>query len=141
MQFSKSIAGAGMAFMLLMAPCMADESLLPKVHKQSGSTFMSGGAQEEQRKAMSKVAPRYPIQLVFKSANSEADMSGVKVTMRNVSGEPILEAQSDGPPFFINPPASGRYTFDIEFNGEKQTVTKDLIGRRYLMLEFKFGGK
>jgi hypothetical protein len=128
-------------FAVFMAPCMADDSLLPKVHKQSGSTFMSGGAQEEQRKSMGKVAPRYPIQLVFKSSNPETDMSGVKVTMRNVSGDPILEAVSEGPHFFINPPASGRYTFDIEFNGEKQTVTKDLIGRRYLVLEFKFGGK
>jgi hypothetical protein len=130
-----------MFLVVFMAPCRADESLLPKVHKQSGSTFMSGGAQDEQRKAMGKVAPRYPIQLVFKSSNPEADMSGVKVTMRNVSGDPILEAVSEGPFFFINPPASGRYTFDIEFNGEKQSITKDLIGRRYLALEFRFDGK
>ena len=131
---------AGVLFSLWMGPVLSDDSLLPKVHKQRGSTYMSGGVQEEQRKAMGKVAPRYPIQLVFHSATSEADMSSVKVTMRDVSGNALLEAQSEGPHFFINPPASGRYTFDIEYNGEKQSVTKDLVGRRYLMLEFKFGG-
>ena len=128
-------------FVLVGVVGAADDGDLPKVHKQSGSTFMTGGAQDAQRKAMGKAAPKYPIQLVFLSTNPESDMSGVKVTMRNVSGDPILEAPSEGPHFFINPPASGRYTFDIEYNGEKKSVTKDLVGRRYLVLEFKFGDK
>ena len=129
------------ALFLLSGVAGADDGILPKVRKQGGSTYMTGGAQDAQRMAMGKVAPKYPIQLVFLSANPESDMSGVKVTLRNVSGDAILEASSEGPHFFINPPAGGRYTFDIEYNGEKKSVTKDLVGRRYLVLEFKFGEK
>ena len=34
--------------------------------------------------------------------------------------------------------AGGRYTIEAEFDGEKQSMTKDLVGRRYLILDFKF---
>ena len=41
----------------------------------------------------------------------------------------------------MNPPAGGRFIIDAEYNGEKLTRTKDLVGRRYLVLEFKFRAK
>ncbi len=53
----------------------------------------------------------------------------------------MIEAVSDGPYFYMNPPAGGRFVIDAEYNGEKQTMTKDLVGRRYLVLEFKFHPK
>ncbi|MND06741.1 hypothetical protein D3C83_282980 [compost metagenome] len=53
----------------------------------------------------------------------------------------MIEALSEGPYFYINPPAGGRFTIDAEYNGEKQSLTKDLIGRRYLVLEYKFATK
>jgi hypothetical protein len=117
----------------------AQEAAPPKIHKQGEYTYMSGGADEAQRKAMFKVAPKFPIQLIFAKDVQEGDMSGVKVTLRNVSGDAVLEALSEGPYFYINTPASGRYTFEVEYNGEKKSTMKDLVGRRYLVLEFKFG--
>jgi hypothetical protein len=41
----------------------------------------------------------------------------------------------------MNPPAGGRFIIDAEYHGEKQSATKDLVGRRYLVLEFKFHPK
>jgi hypothetical protein len=127
-------------FPLLWAfPLQAEEVPPPKVHRQGAYTYMTGGAEEAERKAMFKVAAKYPIQLIFAKDVEEGDMRGVKVTLRNVSGDPVVEAVSEGPYFYINPPASGRFTFDIEYNGEKKSTMKDLVGRRYLVLEFKFG--
>lgn len=116
----------------------ADEAEPPKVHKQGGSTYVSGGVDEPQRKAMVKIAPKYPIQLIFEVQGEVNGVTGVKVTMRDVKGEAILEAVSEGPYFYINPPAGGRYTIEAEFKGEKKSVTKDLVGRRYLILDYKF---
>jgi hypothetical protein len=129
---------AGLLVALSTLPLHADEVEPLKVHRQGGSTYVSGGVNEQQRKAMVKVAPKYPIQLIFEVHGVVDGVTGVKVTLRDIKGDAILEAVSEGPFFYINPPAGGRYTIEAEFNGEKQSMTKDLVGRRYLILDFKF---
>jgi hypothetical protein len=127
----------------LVAPMLraADDVEPPKVHKQGASTYVTGGSGEAQRKALFKIANKFPIQLIFEVEGQEADISGVKVTLTDLSGNALIEAVSEGPYFYMNPPAGGRFTIDTEYNGEKQTATKDLVGRRYLVLEFKFHAK
>jgi hypothetical protein len=138
--------GIGLAVGLMIAlaaPLLqaADDVEPPKVHKQGGSTYVTGGAGEAQRKLLFKIAPKFPIQLIFEVEADAGDISGVKVTLTDQSGNALVEAVSDGPYFYINPPAGGRFIIDAEYNGEKQTVIKDLVGRRYLVLEFKFHAK
>ena len=119
----------------------ADEVEPPKVRKQGATTYVTGGSGEAQRKALFKIANKFPIQLIFEVEGQEADISGVKVTLTDLSGNALIEAVSEGPYFYMNPPAGGRFTMDAEYNGEKLTMTKDLVGRRYLVLEFKFHAK
>jgi len=119
----------------------ADEVEPPKVRKQGSSTYVTGGSGEAQRKALFKIANKFPIQLIFEVEGEATDISGVKVTLTDQSGNALIEAVSEGPYFYMNPPAGGRFVIDAEYNGEKQTRTKDLIGRRYLVLEFKFHAK
>lgn len=136
-------AMAALVVMLAAPPLLhaADEAEPPKVHKQGGSTYVTGGSGEAQRKALFKIANKFPIQLIFEVEGQEADISGVKVTLTDQSGNALVEAASEGPYFYMNPPAGGRFVIDAEYNGEKQTRTKDLVGRRYLVLEFKFHAK
>jgi len=115
----------------------ADETP-PQVHKKDGSTWVSGGLVEADRKALFKLAPKYPIQLIFQVGGEIEGVTGVKVTLRDQYGESMLEVVSEGPYLYINPPAGGRFTIDAEYNGDKQSQTKDLVGRRYLILEYKF---
>ena len=129
---------AGLLVALGSLPLQADEVEPPKVHKQGGSTYVTGGGDEDSRAALRELAPRYPIQLIFLSGGETSGVSGVKVTLFDVRGDTILEAISEGPYLYINPPSSGRYTVEAEYNGEKQRSTKDLIGRRYLVFEYKF---
>lgn len=119
----------------------ADEVDPPKVHKQGGSTYATGGSGEAERKAMFKIANKFPIQLIFEVEGQAGDISGVKVTLTDLSGNALIEAVSEGPYFYMNPPAGGRFTIDAEYKGEKQSKTKDLVGRRYLVLEYKFHAK
>jgi hypothetical protein len=138
--------GIGLAvglMIVLAAPVLqaADDVEPPKVHKQGGSTYVTGGAGEAQRKALFNIAPRFPIQLIFEVEGEATDIRGVKVTLTDQGGNALVEAVSDGPYFYINPPAGGRFIIDAEYNGEKQTTIKDLVGRRYLVLEFKFHAK
>ena len=116
----------------------ADDLEPPNVCKQGSTTYVTGGSGEAQRKALFKIANKFPIQLIFEIEGEATDISGVKVTLTDLSGNALIEAVSEGPYFYMNPPAGGRFTIDAEYNGEKQTRTKDLVGRRYLVLEFKF---
>jgi hypothetical protein len=119
----------------------AEEVEPPKIHKQGDTTYVTGGTGADQRKALFKVAPKFPIQLIFEVEGQPGDISGVKVTLTDQSGNVLIEAVSEGPYFYMNPPAGGRFTIDAEYNGDKQTKTKDLVGRRYLVLEYKFHAK
>jgi hypothetical protein len=80
------------------------------------------------------------MQLVFIAGENTEPIRGVKVTVRDIKGSPLIEAVADGPYFFFNPP-SGRWTMDAEYGGEVVSRRVDLIGRRYILLEFKFEGE
>jgi hypothetical protein len=109
-----------------------------KVHKQSNINYVSGGVTEDERKEMARIANKYPMQLMFTLEGHPEGATGVKVTVKDLKGDKLIEAVAEGPYFFLNPPSS-RWTMDAEFNGETVSRTVDLIGRRYIVLEFKFG--
>ena len=110
------------------------------LHKQSGINYVSGGMTDDERKEMQRIANKYPMQLVFIAGDNQAPVKGVKVTVKDLKGSPQIEAVADGPYFYFNPP-SGRWIMDAEYNGEVVSRTVDLIGRRYILLEFKFKGE
>jgi hypothetical protein len=107
------------------------------VHKQSGIDYVSGGMTDDERKELGRISNKYPMQLVFIAGENTEPIRGVKVTVRDIKGSPLIEAVADGPYFFFNPP-SGRWTMDAEYGGEVVSRRVDLIGRRYILLEFKF---
>ncbi len=124
-----------------LVPAMAAEEELPPVvvRKQSGFSYISGGVGEMGRKAMAKVANKYPIQLIFTAEGEGPDLTGVKVTVRDRMLKKQIEAVSEGPAFYFTPD-SGRWTMEAEYKGETISRTVDLIGRRYILLEFHFKG-
>jgi hypothetical protein len=107
------------------------------VHKQSDIQYVTGGSTDAERQEMRRIANKYPMQLEFTVGEERPDLTGVKVTVKNLKGDKLIEAVSSGPYFFFNPP-SGRWTMDAEYNGETISKTVDLVGRRYIVLEFRF---
>jgi hypothetical protein len=131
---------AGLAALLVAfcAAAYAQEAPPPKVHKQGSSTYVTGGATAADKEALFKVSPKYPIHLIFQLNGEAANVTGVKVRVRDTAGDLIVEAESEGPYMYVNPPSGGRFTIEAEYEGQKQSFTKDLVGRRYLVLEYKF---
>jgi hypothetical protein len=131
---------AGLAVLVFafcsVAALAEDDAAAIKAHKQNGVNYVSGGVGEASRKAMAALAPKYPIQLIF-NVEGEPDATGVKISIKDIKGDTIIDAISEGPFFFVNP-VGGRYTFDVEYKGQKESKTKDAVGRRYLVLEFNF---
>lgn len=128
----------GLAWLALCAAVARAEDVPPPVvHKQSGIAYVSGGLGEAGRQAMGKVARRYPMQLIFSLDGQSSDITGVKVVVKDALGKKQLEAVSEGPLFFFTPD-SGRWTMEVEYDGESLVKTVDLTGRRYYHIEFKF---
>jgi hypothetical protein len=109
-----------------------------KIQRQGEYTFITGGLGDDERTYLEAQAPKYPIQLVFRNKGLIIDSKDVTVKVKNVSGELMVEAKAGGPFFYINPPASGRFTLEAQFEGQSISMTKDLVGRRYLNLVFDF---
>lgn len=119
----------------MSVPTWADDAIA--VHKKWGIKYASGGMTAEQKTAMQELAPKFPIHLFFYVKGSKTPIRGVKVTARDVLGEVVLQAEAEGPMFLIDAD-DGRYTIEAEYNGEKLSETKDLVGRRYLVLQYEF---
>ncbi|MCW5623964.1 MAG: hypothetical protein KIT73_04500 [Burkholderiales bacterium] len=131
------LIAAALALVLAATVAFADEAALGiKIYRQSGISYVTGGNGDE-AKAFEQIAKRYPVQIVFTVAGQHVDLDGVKVVVRDGKGDSVVEARSRGPLFYVNTP-SGRWTFEAEFDGETITKTKDLTGRRYLVLDFDF---
>ena len=109
----------------------------PEILKYRGVQYVSGGMNELERTQMDNLASRFPMHLVLTSAVEEGPISGVLVTVKDLSGDIVLEQESRGPLFFVEV-VGGRYTVQATYNGQTLTETKDLTGRRYLRLRFKF---
>ena len=132
------ILAAGLAGLLVNSVAAQQKPFADiPVHKQSDIQYVSGGKTDEERQEMRRIANRYPMQLVFTVGNETPNLKGVKVTVTDLKGSKVIEAVSDGPFFFFNPP-SGRWKMDAEYQGETVSKTVDLIGRRYIILEFRF---
>jgi len=124
------LAVAGIGF----APMVAADI---EIHRQQGTRYVSGGVTSEEVKEMQKLAPRFAIQLYFRAQGSEDPVTGVNVTVRDIQGDTVLQAQSEGPMFFFDV-IGGRYTIDAEYAGEMLSETKDQTGRRYLRIKYRF---
>ena len=130
-----------LACALGLTPAAAQQKPLADipVRKQSGIPFVSGGVTEAERQEMQRIASKYPMQLVFTAEGQPPELKGVKIKIRDLRGDTLIEAVSEGPLFYFNPP-SGRWTMEAELNGETVARTVDLVGRRYIVLEFHFKG-
>lgn len=139
MKLLTSAACAAASFVLAIGIALADEAAVGiKVHKQSDIKYVTGGSSEEEAKNFASIANKYPVQMTFLvDGKHVADIRDVKIKVIDARGDVLVEANSEGPLFYASPP-SGRWTFDAEWKGQKQTQTKDLTGRRYLVLEFNF---
>lgn len=109
-----------------------------KLQRQGEYTFITGGLNDEEQSYLEAQAPKYPIQLVFRNNGQITNVNDVAFRVKNVVGDLMVETKIKGPFLYLNPPASGRYTFEADLGAETISMTKDLIGRRYLHLVFDF---
>ena len=91
----------------------------------------------DQLEFLNKVASRFPMQLHFKIKDSEINIKGVDVSVFNTKGDLVFKQKVDGPHLFLGV-ENGRYTVVADYGSQKLSYTRDLVGRRFLLMRFEF---
>jgi hypothetical protein len=107
-----------------------------EVKNYNGTTYMSGGAGEDERQALQSVAGDYPLKIV--GALSTGDyVADARVVIRNARGEKVLDARTDGPWLFARL-APGVYQVESIYGGEmrRQTVRVGSGGQTVVMMRW-----
>ena len=111
---------------------------LPKQKKYNHVVYLTGGVTETEANAMRAVGGDYGLQLSFAADGNPTAAGEVKVIIKDLSGDVIIDALADGPLFFVKV-VGGRYTVILDRGGEVKEKTFDLIGRRFGQFSFTWG--
>lgn len=80
----------------------------------SGIPYASGGVGEDERQALTAMASKYSLKLVFAGKGSGEFLSNVKVAVKDRKGGTVLDAVADGPWLFAKlPPGSYQVTASV----------------------------
>tara|TARA_Y100001933_G_C18681921_1_gene431360 strand:- start:65 stop:475 length:411 start_codon:yes stop_codon:yes gene_type:complete len=123
------------SLIFIVSNTVADDGL--EIYKKMGIDFVDGGVTASELDQLSKVASRFPMRLHFKIKNRDLPIEGVDVKIYDTKSDLIFVHSSKGPHLFLGLD-NGRYTVMATYSGEKQSMTRDLTGRRSLLLRFEF---
>ena len=128
------IALASIATLMLLAP--AAQAL------QAGKTaqqrdYVSGGISREELDQLAQMKARYTLHLLTAAKGSGAHLAGVKVSIVDDRGQPVLATEMDGPWLYVDL-APGRYRIEANFEGQVERRQTQIAptGRRQLIIYF-----
>jgi hypothetical protein len=104
-----------------------DMSSLPPPKVQGGVSYITGGIGEDEAAAFRYAARTYPLEMLFvqKARPKDVFLADVRVSLRDRSGNSLLETTADGPFLLASLPA-GRYGIEAEINGERKHHTVEI---------------
>jgi len=100
-------------------------SSLPPIQSQGQTEFLTGGVGRDESEAMRKEGRAWPLMLQFSQTNQgRAEyISDAQVTIKDKSGNTVLDATADGPYILIKL-APGKYSLDAIY--ESVTLHRNL---------------
>ena len=103
----------------------AAKPALPPVQSQGKTEFVTGGIGRDESELMKKEARAWPLLLELTQARAPRPeyISDVQITIKDKSGNTVLDATADGPYMLIRL-APGRYSLDATY--ESVTLHRDL---------------
>jgi len=97
----------------------------PVAQTRNGITYLSGGIGESESIAMKEAARDYTLMLTFASQPTGSYLADVEVSIKDISGSPVLESLTGGPILLVQL-ALGQYRISAVSNGETVDKTVDI---------------
>jgi hypothetical protein len=103
----------------------AEDQELPPVQSQGQTEFVTGGIGRDESEVMKKEGRTWPLllELTQTSASRPEYISDVQITIKDKSGNTVLDVTADGPYMLIRL-APGRYSLDATY--ESVTLHRDV---------------
>jgi hypothetical protein len=109
-----------------------------KVKSYGNIPYVSGGVGLEERDALAQMSRDYNLKLSF-AVSSGNYLGDVNVVIKDVRGQVVLEAVSEGPWFFAKLP-SGKYTIRVEVMGKAQQQSSQVPAKGQAQVNFFWKG-
>jgi len=109
-------------------PSLAQEETtpLPQVQSQGQAEFITGGVGKDESEAIAQAAGTWPLMLELSqsAATPRAEfISDVQITIKDKSGNTVLDMRSEGPYVLVKLPA-GKYSLDATY--ESKTLHRNV---------------
>ena len=121
---TRTVLWTGLALLAAALQAQGAAAHAPVAHAVGEMRYMSGGVGIDERDAMREQMGDYNLHLKF-AAVGGAYLAKVMVRIEDPSGRRLLDAQSDGPWFFVKMP-KGKYKLIVENGGISQAREVDL---------------
>ena len=115
-------------------PATAAEPL--KIQQYQGIPYVSGGVGDEERQALKTMEARFNLKLVFASSSGEY-LADIAVRILNQQGNPMFQANADGPLFYVSLPA-GTYTVQASGLGKSLERKVELSSGKLREVSFRW---
>jgi hypothetical protein len=104
-----------------------DMSSLPPIKVQGVVSYVTGGIGEDEAAAFRDAARTYPLEMLFarKARPKDQFLADVRVSVRDRSGNSLLETTAEGPFLLARLPA-GKYRLEAEYLGERKHQTVEI---------------
>ena len=104
-----------------------DMSSLPPAQVQGAVSYITGGVGEDEAAAFKHAAATYPLEMMFvqKAQPRDEFLADVRVSVRDRSGNSVLETTADGPFLLANLPA-GKYMIEAQYRGDRKHQTVEV---------------
>lgn len=115
-----ALAAALAAALAVPALGFAAAADLPIEKTQGAVTYLSGGNDRDEIRAIEKAAQQWPLELEFliKAKPHDESAANVKVMIRDAEDRTVLDTTADGP-FLLAKLAPGEYVVTADHNGRK----------------------
>lgn len=122
---SLSVVLAGIFSTAFSTSILAQEEALPQMQSQGQTEFITGGVGKDESDAIAQAAGAWPLMLeLSQSAAPRAEfISDVQITIKDKSGNTVLDMPSAGPYVLVRLPA-GKYSLDATY--ESKTLHRDI---------------
>ncbi len=112
-----------------------DAGSTPASQTSSGIAYLTGGVSLEERDAIRERANDYNLWIWLARTGSGYFLAGVKVSIEDARGQPVLETVTDGPWLLARVPP-GRYTIRADQGDAATTVSVGGSGHTVSVLRF-----
>jgi hypothetical protein len=124
-KFAASIIATGLG---AAGPALGtDMTSLPPAQVQGVVSFVTGGIGEDEAAAFKQAAATYPLEMLFvrKAGPRNEFLADVRVSVRDRSGNALLETTAEGPYLLAEVPA-GKYSIEADYHGERKHQTVEI---------------